>query len=175
MAWNNGLFPVLSELGQEVISVECLQCDRRGRFRADRLLTKFGDISRPEVMTTIAADAGCARAVTPPAVNDINYNDRRCQIRSVQAETDTPPALGTAINNGWRLFVICERRRAGLKSVKPCRGAVEMDLRTLLAAFGPNAALDEVGKMLKGAPCCGSKHFRLSWQMPDGRERSTVV
>ncbi|MDB5540716.1 MAG: hypothetical protein JWQ89_2443 [Devosia sp.] len=50
-----------------------------------------------------------------------------------------------------------------------CKGATEMDLRTL-GGNRPDVMLDEVGKKIV-APCCGGKHFRLSWQLPDGTER----
>ncbi|MDB5538776.1 MAG: hypothetical protein JWQ89_503 [Devosia sp.] len=171
VAWRNGSFPVLSELGQKVIAVECALCDRRGRYRADRLFAKFGDVVEAAFFDLIAKDGGCERALNPPAINDINYNADKCQIqRGPGGRRVVPPMLATAMHNGWRLFVICERRHQGLKSVKPCKGANEMDLRTLIAAIGPDVMVDEVGKRIK-APCCGSEHFRISWQLPDGSER----
>ncbi|MDB5542787.1 MAG: hypothetical protein JWQ89_4514 [Devosia sp.] len=167
--WRNGSFPVLSELGQKIVAVECVRCDRRGRYRADRLLAKFGDVAEAAVFDLIAKDGGCERALDPPAVNDINYNADKCQIQRGGGRR-VPPILATAMHNGWRLFVICERHHQGLKSVKPCKGATEMDLRKLVAAIGPGVMLDEVGKRIT-APCCGSAHFRISWQLPDGTER----
>ena len=125
---------------------------------------------RQRSLELIAKRGGCLKAAFPPHVNDLHYNEKKCQIRVAGRKTSGPPMLATALANGWRLFVICERHHQGLKAVKPCRGATEIDLRTLIAALGPDVMLDDVGKRIK-APCCGSERFRLSWQLPDGTER----
>lgn len=124
--WKNGSFPVLSELGQNIIAVQCVRCDRRGRYRADRLLATFGDVSEVDVFGVIAKQGGCGRALNPPSVNQINYNVDRCQIQRAPGHRSPAPMLATALQNGWRLFVICERHHQGLKAVKAYNGATEM-------------------------------------------------
>lgn len=66
------------------IEVECVSCDRRGRYRADRLIAQFGDLSLPTVLPMIAARGGCGKAKNPPEVSDIsNYQARACQIKII--------------------------------------------------------------------------------------------
>lgn len=78
-----GQYPVLSDL-IERLEVQCALCNRRGRFRVDRLLTEVGDVSVAQAMIEIAKRAGCTRALNAPDIGDISYNEHVCQIREVQ-------------------------------------------------------------------------------------------
>jgi hypothetical protein len=76
-------YPVLSDL-IERLEVQCALCNRRGRFRVDRLLAEVGDVSVPQAMIEIAKRGGCRRALNPPDIGDISYNEHVCQIRQVR-------------------------------------------------------------------------------------------
>lgn len=71
--------------------------------------------------------------------------------------------LGQAVESGWTLQLTCERRREGLKSVKPCQGASHIDLPTLLAALDPMTPLRDLPKLVR-CPKCGSRRVSLNWQ-----------
>lgn len=78
-------WPILSDLIGR-IEVSCAQCQRRGRYRVDRLLADVGDVSVPQALDEIAKRAGCPRAHKPPSIGDINYASGKCQIRRVMGE-----------------------------------------------------------------------------------------
>lgn len=78
-------WPILSDLIGR-IEVSCAQCQRRGRYRVDRLLADVGDVSVPQALDEIAKRAGCPRALRPPSIGDINYASGKCQIRRVMGE-----------------------------------------------------------------------------------------
>lgn len=74
-------WPVLSELGEQLVVVHCAVCNRMGKRRASRLLEELGDLNLPEVAHAMARAGGCARALNPPPVTDFEYNERKCQVR----------------------------------------------------------------------------------------------
>lgn len=75
-------WPVLSDMIDR-IEVRCEQCQRHGRYRADRLLAEIGDVSIPMALDEVAKRAGCLRAINPPSVGDVNYATRKCQIQLI--------------------------------------------------------------------------------------------
>ena len=68
------------------LEVECTRCARRGRYRVDGLLEKFGDMTIRDVIHQVAAQAGCRLALNPPAVTDMRYAEKCCQIRRIEPE-----------------------------------------------------------------------------------------
>lgn len=72
-------WPVLSDLIGR-LEVRCDHCQRHGFYRVDRLLLDVGDVSVPQAIDEIARRAGCARALKPPSIGDLNYAANRCQI-----------------------------------------------------------------------------------------------
>ena len=154
---------LLSEIGTTLITVRCERCNRRGQYRADRLIAVVGDVGGPEALSRIAAHGGCERAIHPPSVNDISFNDRSCQIKLVPPPRPPPaPMLQRALQEGWQLFLTCQRHHQGLKATKPCPGRSKIDLPTLVATLGHDCPIDRVAKRMV-APCCGSKAFTLEW------------
>ena len=75
-------FEMLSDLVGRV-EVECRLCNRRGRYRVDKLMAEIGDQPMPEVGPEIAMRAGCNRALNPPSGGDVSYNQHLCQIRVI--------------------------------------------------------------------------------------------
>lgn len=63
------------------LCIACARCARNGRYGERGLLDEFGDISIRAAMLSIAANAGCRLARNPPAVTDMNYAAKSCQIR----------------------------------------------------------------------------------------------
>lgn len=155
----------LSDMGQRIIKVRCDQCDRRGVYRADRLLARFGDMTGPEVLLEIGKQGGCPKAINPPPTTDINYNDRRCRIMFDLPPVQMPQTLGRAMHERWRGFIRCERHHQGLKATKPCGVEAELDLPTLVAALGHDFEVSRLKAKLS-APCCGSRSFGLTWYQP---------
>lgn len=74
-------WPVLSELGEQLVIVHCAACNRMGKRRAHLLLAELGDLNLPEVAEQMARAGGCLRALNPPRVTDLEYNSRKCQVR----------------------------------------------------------------------------------------------
>ena len=74
-------WPVLSELGNELVIVHCEICRRMGKRRASALLSELGDLNLPEVAVAMARAGGCVRALNPPSVADFDYNSKVCQAR----------------------------------------------------------------------------------------------
>ncbi len=79
---NRRQWQILSDLIGR-LEVRCEICNRHGVYRVDKLLPEVGDVSIPEAMEAIAKRAGCERAGNPPAVNDIAFAQKRCQIKRV--------------------------------------------------------------------------------------------
>lgn len=63
------------------LEVRCDLCNRRGVYRADRLIARYGDLPVADVLVAIARDAQCVRALNPPASNDMHYAVLTCRIR----------------------------------------------------------------------------------------------
>jgi hypothetical protein len=63
------------------IELRCDLCMWHGRYRADRLLREFGDVTVVEVLLAIARRGGCNRALHPPDPSSVLYNDHVCQVR----------------------------------------------------------------------------------------------
>lgn len=76
-----------------------------------------------------------------------------------------PVYLETAVAEGWSLKLKCERRRAGLKSARPCPMPSVLHLPTLLSALGPGVELD---RLRFRCPQCGSEAVSISWVRPPG-------
>lgn len=148
-----------------MIRVRCDLCDRRGAYRADRLMARFGDVPGPQALTEIAKMGGCQRALNPPETNDFTYNEKRCQIRSDVVAVAMPATLGKAMHERWRGFITCERHHQGLKVAKPCGVEAELDLPTLVAALGFDFEIEQLKRVIS-APCCGSRSFSLTWYQP---------
>jgi hypothetical protein len=72
-----------------------------------------------------------------------------------------------AAKAGWKVSIRCDRRREGLKSVKPCAGQRPVHLPTLIAAWGPEVEIAELQKRLQ-CPLCGSDRFSLQIVQPPG-------
>jgi hypothetical protein len=152
-------------MGERLFRFRCDACQRKGQYRAASLLAIVGDVTPPEAMTRLAAHVGCARALSPPALNDINYNSNRCQIRLDEPPVAMPPTIGRAMHEHWRGFIRCARHHQGLKSTKPCNVEAELDLPTLVAALGYDFEIAGLKSKLS-APCCGTRSFELVWYQP---------
>lgn len=158
----------LSQQPTARLDVCCDLCSRRGRFTAFRLYAKFGDLSGPQLLHEIARDAGCMKAMRPPSVSSPNYMEQRCRIRVVRRDEEAVvvPTLARRMHEGWKLFITCDRHHQGLKSARPCPGSrTEMDLATLVASFGHDFAIANLGERLV-APCCQTRDHILYWQEP---------
>lgn len=155
---------LLSERGKQMIRVRCDLCDRRGAYRADRLVGLIGDVTGPQALVAIAKMGGCARAIDPPAVNDFHYNEKRCQIK-IDIKIVVPTTIGKAMHEGWRGYIVCDRHRQGLKATKPCGVEAVLDLPTLVAALGFDFEIDALSRVMT-APCCGTRSFSLTWYQP---------
>jgi hypothetical protein len=70
------------------LEVACSKCARRGRYRGEGLIEDFGDIPVRAAMLQIAARAGCRLALNPPAVTEIDYAVKCCQIKRIIVEAD---------------------------------------------------------------------------------------
>ncbi len=157
----------LSEMGQDWLHVKCVRCNREGFHRADRLLAEFGDRYIPDAMQRIAARGKCARALNPPPVGSMSYNDERCQITSVVEAPTKDPTLHEALHGRWRGLLTCERHHQGLKAARPCLGVISLDVPSLVAAMGHGMELADVpGRIC--CPGCGSKALSVRWVKPDG-------
>lgn len=154
----------LSDFGQDRVRIACERCQRAGAYRTDRLIALIGNVQMPSVAQMLAAHGGCERAKRPPHFNDPNYNSEKCQARVLheQPPAKCPETLHDAMAAGKRLYLKCDRRREGLKSVRPCQGMVELRLRSLIAALGHKFEVDQLERALQ-CPGCGSRHYSLSW------------
>lgn len=76
-------WPLLSDLGRQMVVIACKRCNRLGRKRADRLLAELGDLDLPIVAERVAAAGGCERALHPPLVTDLEYNLKCCEARRI--------------------------------------------------------------------------------------------
>lgn len=72
--------------------------------------------------------------------------------------------LSKCLDAGWALTLRCQRRRAGLKSVRPCLAPHALDIRTLIAAFGPDVDLEWLQAHLR-CPGCGSDRVDIQFVM----------
>lgn len=155
----------LSKMGQSHFRVRCDACQRRGVYRADRLLELVGDLTPSAALPAIGQLGKCQKALNPPDINSINYGTDRCQIRSDGIPEATPTTIGKAMHGKWRGFIECQRHHQGLKQAKPCGVEVELDLPTLVAALGYDFEIPRLPSKLN-APCCGGRMFGLRWFVP---------
>lgn len=156
----------LSKMGQSLFRVRCDACQRRGLYRADRLLELVGDLTPPSALQAIGRLGRCQKALNPPDINAINYGIDRCQIRSDYPPETIPPTIGKAMHGKWRGFIACQRHHQGLKQAKPCGVEAELDLPTLVAALGYDFEIARLPSRLN-APCCGGRMFGLRWVVGD--------
>lgn len=73
--------------------------------------------------------------------------------------------LGQAFEAGWQLNVRCERRRAGLKSVRSCPGTQTLDLGTILWTHGAACPIGYLHGRLR-CPKCGTLDVLVLWSTP---------
>jgi len=73
--------------------------------------------------------------------------------------------LGEALERNWPITLQCDRRRAGLKSTRPCMQKVTLDLASVVAALGPFVRLDELASKLR-CPSCGTENIILHMSTP---------
>lgn len=156
----------LSQMGQRVIRVRCNECDRRGAYRADRLLGIVGNLTGPDALQAIGRLGKCRKALNPPDINSFTYGTDRCQIQSDGPKPRIPPTIGKAMHGKWRGFIECQRHHQGLKIAKPCGVESELDLPTLVAALGYDFEINRLPAKLN-APCCGGRMFGLRWYVPE--------
>jgi len=79
---------------------------------------------------------------------------------------DDVETLGQAFDAGWKLTVRCDRRREGLKSVRPCKpGRYVLDLETMLWTHGRACPLSWLNGRMR-CPHCGTRHLFLLWAWP---------
>lgn len=45
------------------VVIDCRRCDRRGEYSRDRLIARLGSLPMPTVLSAIAKEAGCERAL----------------------------------------------------------------------------------------------------------------
>lgn len=81
--------------------------------------------------------------------------------------------LGHAMALGWRITLQCERRRAGMKSVRPCLGQQPLDMETLVASHGHSLDMSKLQGLVI-CPKCGSKNVALSFHAPTGTPAAEV-
>lgn len=144
----------LSKMGQSLFRVRRDACQRRGVYRADRLLELVGDLTPPSALQAIGRLGRCQKALNPPVINAINYGMDRCQIRSDYPLETIPPTIGKAMHGKWRDFIACQRHHQGLKQAKPCGVEAEIDLPTLVAALGYDFEIDRLPSRLNAAGAC---------------------
>ena len=156
----------LSKMGQSLFRVRCDLCQRRGVYRADRLLGLVGDLTPADALPAIGRLGKCRKALNPPHINSVNYGVDRCQIRLDRIPEAIPATIGKAMHSKWRGFIECERHHQGLKRAKPCGIEVELDLPTLVAALGYDFEINRLPSKLN-APCCGGRMFGLRWFVPE--------
>lgn len=155
----------LGQMGHRVLKFRCESCQRKGQYKASTLMWIVGDITPSDALVALAKHVGCPRALSPPALNDFNYNTNRCQIRYDRPPFEMPPTIGKAMHEHWRGFIRCARHHQGLKAAKPCNVEAELDLATLVAALGYDFEVQKLNGKLS-APCCGSRSFELRWYRP---------
>lgn len=63
------------------LEVSCARCVRHGRYGVEKLIAELGDVSVRGAMLQIAAKGGCKYALNPPAVTDLDYAAKSCQVR----------------------------------------------------------------------------------------------
>jgi predicted RNA-binding Zn-ribbon protein involved in translation (DUF1610 family) len=73
--------------------------------------------------------------------------------------------LWEARKAGWIVALKCDRRREGLKSVKPCAGTFRLHLSTLISTIGPDVKLEELQRRVR-CPGCGTDRFALQLTRP---------
>ncbi len=81
--------------------------------------------------------------------------------------------LGEAADQGWALWVQCDRHRAGLKSARPCIGRVALDLHTMVWTHGRQCPLTYLEGRLR-CPRCGTLHVLQFWSKPAPADRQAV-
>lgn len=85
-------------------------------------------------------------------------------------------SLGDAWSAGYRLRAKCAwgNRRDGLKSIRACSYAFELDLETLLWTRGKPFPVSSLSRVLK-CPMCGSRHVSVVLIPPAGAPSSMPV
>lgn len=73
--------------------------------------------------------------------------------------------LGEALEQNWPIVLQCDRRRAGLKSTRPCVRKIVLDLASLVAALGPFVRLEDLAGKLR-CPTCGTENIILHMSTP---------
>ncbi|MFC3693151.1 hypothetical protein [Chenggangzhangella methanolivorans] len=80
----------------------------------------------------------------------------------------TIETLGDALRSGWRVRVRCAfGNRAGLKSIRECQEAKELDLPSLVWTRGRNFPLARLGERMM-CPACGSLKVTVMFDPPAG-------
>lgn len=148
----------LSRYPYERIVVSCDLCRRRGDYRKVKLQELYGDAPMGDLALLLAQDAGCDRAA-----------DRSCRATVEPHEIIVSERLGDVAAMGWVLKLSCQRRRAGLKSIRPCIGIVTLEMTTLVAAYGPFIEIDQLQRRLF-CPRCGSHDVMIRWMIPAGAD-----
>ena len=75
------------------------------------------------------------------------------------------PTLWEARRAGWVVALRCQRRREGLKSVKPCAGELTVHMATIIAVLGPDFDLAALQKVLR-CPNCGTDRVEVRMIQP---------
>ena len=156
----------LAGLGTAMFRVRCDACQRRGAYRADRLMAQIGDLTLSNALTAVGTMGKCPKALNPPVLNEMHYQLYRCQIRLDAPAPKIPPSIGRAMHEKWRGYIICARHHQGLKRARPCGVEAELDLPTLVASLGYDFEIARLNATLR-APCCGTHTFELRWYKPE--------
>jgi hypothetical protein len=74
--------------------------------------------------------------------------------------------VGEAWQLGWRVTARCDfGKHDGMRSIRECVYAAELDMRTLVFTRGLSFPLSDLASRLK-CPACGSRHIRLIYTVP---------
>ncbi|MAN77756.1 MAG: hypothetical protein CML24_11330 [Rhizobiales bacterium] len=111
----------------------------RGEMRADKMRSRYGDITLGELAQRVAEQGDCALA---------GGDEFQCDAEVVEPPIEIWGRLRDAERHGMRPVLVCQRRYYALKRVKSCP-PVEMDLPTLFGALGSDYPLDRLSAKVK--------------------------
>lgn len=141
-----------------VVDISCTLCKRNAPAVSTSMLQKkYGNVTLGEACRLVARARGCVRAEKA----DQNF----CQSRPFRPTIWHWASLDHARRLGYAALLHCNRHFASLKATKPCRGAVTLDLDTLVAVLGHDQKLEFLPSKLQ-CPSCGTKMIHVEWLEP---------
>lgn len=150
---------LLSQYRPSEIYIDCDGCRRRVTVATAILAKKYGNPPLGVVACMVA------RAAQPPCALAEDPLQQLCRARPLEVPFHHWATLVQANQEGWTALLNCHRHFAAMKSTKPCREAIELDLETLIAILGHDFPLERLPRRLQCSHC-GTESVEVQWIEP---------